>query len=569
MKSNFLVLLAGILLLPVLSNANEKGNGGKGVVCRDGSGKVLSARLLDFFEADTRGIKIDLGDATLSYQQKIGFALKRLDALDHFRSIRYTARVSDFMSDQNTKFLSGVTLESTEDSYEIAIPAGCAVEQLIVRKPPQFTEDRLWTVSQDLWNDLDDNNKAGLVLHEIVYDEVLTQPVNPQDNSINARYYNSYLSSDKFSSMKLNDYVSLVGQLGFDFVSFGNLQAQLGEIKSDGTITPSLPVFYPQSDQVHVFWVAPGSVYTFQGKSFPVIGWISFNLDGTLNGFTLSQPTSLKINGQDMILVNSVDVDETGVIISVQLAGPTPYTWLGHSTKLSGSISFYSNGVPQSFEQSSDAPASFSVYGGSIKPPEASTINLYENGALQRVWAYYDTPEKLELASDLYDFTNVSHVSFFQDGFPSDVALDKSWVILNGKQIHFDAEAHFFQDHSVKSISFVTDSIAVSAQNQSFDVNGNIGFNEDHSFGWGDFTSPGLFGSKSITFSVGGQNIAFRRDTSKDADMYVEFYPGGILKAGVLAQDATFLNPAGASFSYKSGDEVKFDQNGRVLQNAQ
>ena len=63
MKIMWVAFASMIFAAPTFAGGREAGNGGKGVVCRDPSGKVTSVRLLDFYEADVRGIEIDLGAA--------------------------------------------------------------------------------------------------------------------------------------------------------------------------------------------------------------------------------------------------------------------------------------------------------------------------------------------------------------------------------------------------------------------------------------------------------------------------------------------------------------------------
>src|SRR4051794_27132981 len=58
-------------MLPLMVG-HERGNGGDAVVCRDHDDKIISVELLDFFEArNMRGIYLDLGDDSLSVDQKV------------------------------------------------------------------------------------------------------------------------------------------------------------------------------------------------------------------------------------------------------------------------------------------------------------------------------------------------------------------------------------------------------------------------------------------------------------------------------------------------------------------
>lgn len=99
-----------------------------------------------------------------------------------------------------------------QDSLVRVFPRGCKIEQIAIQKEPAFPEDKRFTVSKDLWDLLDEDNKAGLVLHEIIYREAL---LYGHEDSVNARYVNSIWTSagnpPYFASQAaLNDFFQMV-----------------------------------------------------------------------------------------------------------------------------------------------------------------------------------------------------------------------------------------------------------------------------------------------------------------------------------------------------------------------
>src|SRR5689334_11226429 len=79
-------------------DSSGNGNGGDVVFCRGENGK-LSATLLDYYEAHSRDIKLDLGGPELSVRQKVDLVLDRLSAHSPKRVEAYKQRAEPFISD--------------------------------------------------------------------------------------------------------------------------------------------------------------------------------------------------------------------------------------------------------------------------------------------------------------------------------------------------------------------------------------------------------------------------------------------------------------------------------------
>jgi len=166
------------------------GNGGDAIVCTQGNTKT--AELLDFYEARVmRGIQIDLGSENLSVQDKVDWALSRLRRLDTKRAERYAKRIATFKDD--AQFLSGYELPDISDSAQVFLPANCKIEQLVVQRLNPPKGEKQFLVNEEIWNLLNNTNKAGILLHEAIYEEMLE--IGVVRNSIKARYMNSKISS--------------------------------------------------------------------------------------------------------------------------------------------------------------------------------------------------------------------------------------------------------------------------------------------------------------------------------------------------------------------------------------
>lgn len=190
---------------------NVRGNGGGVVVCRDGQGKILSAEILDFYEArELRHMQHDFGPATSTYMEKVKYVLERRRQVAPVRTIQW-GKWADSFESESTR-LSNVELELINDSLIQAWPRGCKIEQIVIQHVPKFPEDRRYIVNQDLWLALNEENKAGLILHEVIYREAI---LYGHEDSVATRYVSSVWSSPGtptylVSQSALNDFFKMV-----------------------------------------------------------------------------------------------------------------------------------------------------------------------------------------------------------------------------------------------------------------------------------------------------------------------------------------------------------------------
>jgi hypothetical protein len=162
MRTVFFILA----LWPVFVFAGvTNGGGGKAVVCRDLNREIQSAKLLDLYEAE---LQYDLvvensgGDFSLELSRvakKIEFATShnRVEAKISLSSLRQNYGHFKILP-------KGVGIQEIDDSMDVLIPEGCAVEQLAY-----FKEPKVILVNGDIWQHLDTINRVGLVVHETIY----------------------------------------------------------------------------------------------------------------------------------------------------------------------------------------------------------------------------------------------------------------------------------------------------------------------------------------------------------------------------------------------------------------
>lgn len=237
------------------NSGREVGNGGDVVYCPNAVAPRKKVELLDIYEARTRGIIFNLGAPTLNYWQKFALALERLAKVSPLRAEEYRLSAQDFTIDpatgehRNARFLSGVELVDIPDSKHIAVPSGCAIKQIAIQKEPEVAEDRRYTVSKDLWDLMDDESKAGLILHEVIYREAL---VDGAENSKMVRYLNSYLAADKFAAMTQEAFFNFLAKAGLRSTDVGGMWLKL---VSPFAGDPGFPMkFYPGGALRSALW---------------------------------------------------------------------------------------------------------------------------------------------------------------------------------------------------------------------------------------------------------------------------------------------------------------------------
>ncbi|WP_408096560.1 hypothetical protein ACJVC5_16095 [Peredibacter sp. HCB2-198] len=163
MKQYLLVatMLAGLLFCLKVMAAGEKGNGGYSIVCRDSNYQITSAELLDTYEGRLlfkKNYAVELN----SVEELVKVAQERVRKYVLFAS-KLNKEIN--LIEKNLIFIpEGHELESTDDAFPVIKKKGCEFEQLA-----NYTEAGEVFVSQEIYNHLDNVNKAALILHEAIY----------------------------------------------------------------------------------------------------------------------------------------------------------------------------------------------------------------------------------------------------------------------------------------------------------------------------------------------------------------------------------------------------------------
>ena len=187
------------------------GGGGKGVVCRDDLGSIQSVELLDLWEARTLFGQV-LVPSTGSLQGDVDRAVAGLKfsyyfngsgGFDEHGPFQGQEYVEAYLRLEASHFLQpyadllrlrGIILTLTDDSYELAKPANCAIEQLVNYLPT----GRI-LLNQDLFDKMDMTSQAALITHEAYY--AFLREMAGESTSIRARRAVGYVFGGEIFSL--------------------------------------------------------------------------------------------------------------------------------------------------------------------------------------------------------------------------------------------------------------------------------------------------------------------------------------------------------------------------------
>jgi hypothetical protein len=136
------------------------GGGGKSIVCRDSAGQITSAEVLDLYEARMmfgRTLRTPVG----TMQGQLQDALKVIPEPNRHMIETLISSVQSKMK----MVPVGTKLNLIDDAMEVMLPVGnCSAEQAA-----NYFNENLIMVSEDIWNHLDEMNRAALLMHEALY----------------------------------------------------------------------------------------------------------------------------------------------------------------------------------------------------------------------------------------------------------------------------------------------------------------------------------------------------------------------------------------------------------------
>lgn len=185
-----------------LANGNGVGNGGDVVTCKN------SIEILDFTEAKIlKRFKLIESPQSIKFLEVAKLRLLKLKPLDSRLFNQYDKVLR--MIESRWKLIDNASFRDVPDSFEIALPEGCHLEQLAIQQ--EIEGKTQIHISKKLWDQLNPLNQAGLLLHEIIYEHFIALG---EKNSIKARKFNAFLFSKEIETNTKGQYQNFVRDLG-------------------------------------------------------------------------------------------------------------------------------------------------------------------------------------------------------------------------------------------------------------------------------------------------------------------------------------------------------------------
>lgn len=376
--------------ISALASGRVVGNGGDVLVCPN------SVKLLDFYEAQTlRGMQIDLGGESHSLPQKIEMALNRLSRLSPKRAEIYHQWAKTFFAE--TQFLSGIQLIDIPDSQHIVLPKGCQISQVANQASHVLPGQKRYTIDNDIWMQLNSDEQAGLVLHEIIYREAIAAG---HLNSASVRWLTSVIASPVMDQLTLQQFLELMSFLNFQTVSVQGAHLELFKL-SKNQKTPN-ELFYHPNGVLRYGELVEGSVLVAYGRAYQVRGPIRFSETGQIQSFFLWRGHQLELGPYKVnVAPQMIQFYPSGQFQSLILQTPVEMISPGLQMEAQNFLVFHENG------------------------------RLYETYAK---WGEWRSPYGL--------WTFYDKIYFWESGVPRLVTVDKVQASLNGVRVQFRGNIH-------------------------------------------------------------------------------------------------------------------------------
>lgn len=276
----YLALISAVLFssLAFANNWYDRGNGGFALFCANQKPQVL-----DLFENQD---SFPMAFASAETAEKKALEIvSRLQGLDPHRASLYREWIQSF-SREISFAPSATQFKNTPDAGLVSIPEGCKLEQVVFQRNPSVLNRSRYVVNRDLWNELDTDNQAALIVHEIIYrDFINSRTVEMTSERI--RLFNGVLHGNALNGASLKDYLSILKELHFATYMHQNLLLSLGYSNESGTWTESALIF--SNDSIERGTLAATQAfersslkYICMENTVPELGWAEFDAQGRL-----------------------------------------------------------------------------------------------------------------------------------------------------------------------------------------------------------------------------------------------------------------------------------------------
>ena len=217
MKNKLILALLSLSAVTLNSYAGDKIlNGGNVIVCKDAAGATTSVELLDYYELKLKNQNLQLNNSLTDYKEVLLERFKDWEQIAPKRIEQYTQWLQLF--EEEAGIYPNVVIPDILDTGSIVIPRGCELTPAAFQRRDEdiFPGEKRYVINKDLWDLMSPVQKAGLVLHELIYREAIK---SRHETSLPTRIFNGYLASEKVPTTEI--YFELVRKMPLKWAEFG------------------------------------------------------------------------------------------------------------------------------------------------------------------------------------------------------------------------------------------------------------------------------------------------------------------------------------------------------------
>lgn len=282
------LFLIGVGQTALANNWYDRGNGGFVLSCGE-----QPLMVLDVYEAQKRYFYSVVFSEKTDVIDKAEEILSRLKKIDPVRARLYIDWLKNFY--QESQILTDTEFMETPDLGLVKKPKECNLEQVIFQREPSRISPARYIINETLWNRLDSDNKAALIIHELIYRDFLSG-MSLESTSERIRLFNAIILGNKVEPLSLQEYVRILQEdLHLSTYSYAGITLFLGATDTAGRWRPASIEFH-DADKISRGSFAANQIVNSQDFSYfcmssddvPNGGSVSFSTTGKISGLRMS-----------------------------------------------------------------------------------------------------------------------------------------------------------------------------------------------------------------------------------------------------------------------------------------
>ena len=219
-KKMKLLTMTGLLISNIaFASGDRVGNGGDAVVCANG------VYMLDYIEAYSNDNSYEENDSVQSLVSKHLSQLEIRDERVHTAVLKTSSAILESIDSSKNPLVSFTTrvLLNLDDEGFYALPKGCKLEQLIVRRETNSLQKTEFLIQRNLWDRMSNYQKSVGIIHEALYKYYISSQRENKNSEV-ARFINTLVIKKELGEVSDRDYISYLKEKGITLFQISNVQ---------------------------------------------------------------------------------------------------------------------------------------------------------------------------------------------------------------------------------------------------------------------------------------------------------------------------------------------------------